>query len=401
MTAIVPFWSARCLQLVQRLRRPVGLRVGGVGRGERRASVRRVDELAEQRVVTAVDEDRSAREGRVVSRRVLRGLPACGDQVLADHVVALVLVDQGEVTRGLAGLAIGRRASGRDTELPVGDVRVGGPVEGHRVAGRHLSDERLAEGVDALAPDGAGTSKVQVGAVEADADLHHRAGRDGRRHGRHCGLGARGDHERAVDRQLPARCQDRRLDERALRARVGHRAAVAELPRRRQAGRAKRVGRDAKRAVHRGRGLRRGLPGVDRRAGAVDWPCRDVSELGGGDRAARERVGGRHRGSRAGARAWARAGGCASARRARCRCRGRRRWPLMVPGERRVRHVDRPAVYRDDRRSDRDASRYRNGDHGRYTSATLTSRALTHCVPLAGEHSFTSVSALTVRSECR
>jgi hypothetical protein len=81
--------------------------------------------------------------------------------------------------------------------------------------------------IDAVALLCARSGQHQVGAVEADVDDHGRARGDRGRRGCHGGLGARGDDERAVDLHAPVRCEDRRLDERALGARVGHRAAVA------------------------------------------------------------------------------------------------------------------------------------------------------------------------------
>src|SRR5580704_6811206 len=77
--------------------------------------------------------------------------PAGGrvEQVVRHRVVALVLVDQGETTRGLAGPAVLAGTGGRDLQRAAGDLGVGHPVEGGRVALRRLVHERVAEGVDA------------------------------------------------------------------------------------------------------------------------------------------------------------------------------------------------------------------------------------------------------------
>src|SRR6185437_15565786 len=110
-------------QLVQRLRRALPGRVGGVGRRERRAAERRVQELVQQAVVAAVGFDRGVGHGRRVGRGGLRGLAGGRVEQVARHrVVALVLVDHAEVTGGLAGLAVVAGTRRRDRQRAAGDL---------------------------------------------------------------------------------------------------------------------------------------------------------------------------------------------------------------------------------------------------------------------------------------
>ena len=125
-----------------------------------------------------------------------------------------------------------------------------------------------------------GADLGQVGAVEAEVD-----GDDGtrgqRRHDRRGRrLGALGDDQRLVDRQLPGgRVEDRRLDERPEVAEVGHGAAgrlrghpvrAGQLVRRGQALRGQRVRRHDDVAGH--VGCRRGGRGGRRRGGGRRGP---------------------------------------------------------------------------------------------------------------------------------
>ena len=213
----MPFWFARARQLVQRLRRARPVRVGGVGGRERRAAERGIHEPVQQAVVAAVGLDRGVGHGRLVGRGGLRGLAGGRvEQVVRHRVVALVLVDQGEITRGLAGLAVLAGTGGRDLQRAAGDLGVGHPVEVGRVALRGLVNERVAEGVDAVALAHARAHQRQRVAVEPDAEDDLRTRRDRRRRRRHGRGGALVDHQRVVDLELAVRRQDRGVDEHAL-----------------------------------------------------------------------------------------------------------------------------------------------------------------------------------------